>query len=53
MTKTKKKMLPKDFGELLTLGDPDAVKAVFETCDVNARRAFAGARTQGGRDNCQ
>jgi hypothetical protein len=37
MTKTKKKMLPKDFGELLKLGDPDAVKAVFETCDVNAR----------------
>lgn len=37
MAKARKKMLPKDFEELLKIGDSDAIKAVFETCDVNAR----------------
>lgn len=37
MGKTKKKMLPKDFEELLAKGDLDALKAVFETHDANAR----------------
>lgn len=37
MAKAKKKTLPKDFEELLKLGNSDAIKAVFDTCDVNAR----------------
>ncbi len=32
----KRKTLPKDFEELLKAGDLDALKAVFEKCDVNA-----------------
>lgn len=37
MPKAKKKMLPKNFEELLKVGNSDAIKAVFDTCDVNAR----------------
>jgi hypothetical protein len=37
MTKAKKKLLPKNFEALLEEGDSNAIKAVFETCDVNAR----------------
>lgn len=37
MAKAKKKLLPKDFGTLLSNGDMDVLKAVFDTCDVNAR----------------
>jgi len=37
MAKAKKKLLPKDFEELLKSGDLDALKAVFDTCDVDAR----------------
>lgn len=37
MPKAKKKTLPKDFEELLTSGNSDAIKTVFDTCDVNAR----------------
>jgi hypothetical protein len=33
----KKKMLPKNFEELLVQKDFDKLKAVFDTCDVNAR----------------
>jgi hypothetical protein len=36
MAKPKKKMLPKDFESLLSAGDVAAVRAVFDTCDVNA-----------------
>jgi hypothetical protein len=35
--KAKKKTLPKDFEKLLEAGDLDALKAVFDTVDVNAR----------------
>lgn len=35
--KAKKKTLPKDFEQRLENGDLDALKAVFESCDVNAR----------------
>lgn len=37
MPKAKKKTLPTDFEELLKVGEPDAIKAVFDMCDVNAR----------------
>ncbi|MEO9338602.1 ankyrin repeat domain-containing protein [Mesorhizobium sp. SB112] len=37
MAKAKKKTLPNDFEELLKIGDFTAIKAVFETSDVNAR----------------
>jgi hypothetical protein len=37
MAKAKKKLLPKNFEELLEVGDSNAIKAVFETCDVDAR----------------
>lgn len=33
----KKKLLPKNFEELLQDGNLDRLKAIFETCDVNAR----------------
>jgi hypothetical protein len=37
MAKKKRTTLPKNFGELIEAGDTDALKAVFETCDVNAK----------------
>jgi Ankyrin repeats (many copies) len=40
MAKAKKKLLPKDFVALLAAGELDALKAVFETCDVNARGGY-------------
>lgn len=40
MAKPKKKMLPKDFQELLQQGDIDTLKAVFVSCDVNARSGY-------------
>jgi ankyrin repeat protein len=36
MAKAKRKTLPKNFDELLQAGDTEAIKAVFDTCDVNA-----------------
>jgi hypothetical protein len=36
----KKVALPKNFGELIKTGDIAALKAVFDTCDVNARGGF-------------
>ncbi len=38
----KRKTLPKDFESLLQQGDMNALKAVFERCDVNARGGYAG-----------
>lgn len=37
MTKAKKKLLPKNFEELLKKGNLSELKEVFETCDLNAR----------------
>jgi hypothetical protein len=37
MAKVKKKLLPKDFEEQLKSGDIDALKSIFDTCDLNAR----------------
>lgn len=36
----KKKRLPADFGELLEKGDFNALKAVFDVCDINARSSY-------------
>jgi hypothetical protein len=33
--------LPKDFKELLTAGDIEALKAVFDSCDVDARGGYS------------
>src|SRR5262245_23939983 len=41
MTEAKKRMLPKGFEDLLKKGDPNAIKSVFETCDVDARGGYA------------
>jgi len=40
MPKAKKKLLPKDFDALLKVGDIAALKAVFETCDLDARGGY-------------
>jgi hypothetical protein len=40
MPKTKKKFLPKDFDALLKGDDIAALKAVFETCDLDARGGY-------------
>ena len=37
MKKTRKKLLPKDFEDLLKEGDLHKLQAVFESCDINAR----------------
>jgi hypothetical protein len=37
MAKAKRKTLPKEFEELLAKGDIDALKAVFDNCEVDAR----------------
>ncbi len=40
MPKAKKKLLPKDFDALLKAGDLDALKAVFSTCELDARGGY-------------
>ena len=40
MSKGKKKLLPKDFGDLLKEGDLEALKAVFDGCDLDARGGY-------------
>lgn len=40
MPKAKKKTLPKAFGDLLTAGDLEALKAVFDTCELEARGGY-------------
>ncbi len=42
MAKAKKKLLPKDFEVLLKQGDLESLKAVFETCEVDARGGVFG-----------
>jgi ankyrin repeat protein len=41
MAKAKRKTLPKNFEELLEAGDVEAIKAVFDACDVNARGDYS------------
>ena len=38
---TKKLLLPKNFDELLEKGDLDVLKAVFDTCEVDARGGYS------------
>jgi len=40
MAKSKKKTLPKDFGELCAKADLETLKEVFETCDLDARGGY-------------
>lgn len=40
MAKAKKKLLPKDFDALLREGDLDPLKAVFDTCEIDARGGY-------------
>lgn len=40
MAKAKKKLLPKNFEQLLAEGNLADLKSVFETCDVNARGGY-------------
>lgn len=41
MAKALKKLLPKDFEDLLGKGDIAALKSVFESCELNARGGYA------------
>ncbi|WP_028102343.1 ankyrin repeat domain-containing protein [Pseudoduganella violaceinigra] len=41
MAKAKKKLLPKNFEDLLKAGDLAQLQTVFETCDINARGGSA------------
>ncbi|MBO9566010.1 MAG: ankyrin repeat domain-containing protein [Niastella sp.] len=47
----KKKKLPKDFEELLSKGDLQQLKAVFDTCEPDARGGY-GKQTALAYDNC-
>lgn len=47
----KKKLLPKDFEELLKQGDLNALKAVFDTCEIDARGGY-GKQTALSFDLC-
>ncbi len=40
MAKAKKKLLPKDFDALLRDGDLEQLKAVFDQCQIDARRGY-------------
>lgn len=51
MMARKKKLLPKDFDDLLARGDLDALKAVFDTCEIDARGGF-GKQTALAFDLC-
>lgn len=41
MAKQKRKTLPKDFKELLASGNLETLKAVFDSCDVDARGGYS------------
>lgn len=40
MAKSRKKLLPKDFDALLRDGDLDQLKAVFDSCEIDARGGY-------------
>ncbi len=50
MPKAKKKLLPKDFDTLLKAGDLDALKAVFATCELDARGGYGKQTALAFRD---
>jgi len=41
MAKSKKKLLPKNFEELLEKGDIPELKAIFDTCEIDARGGYS------------
>jgi hypothetical protein len=41
MKKAKRKTLPKDFKDMLSKANLETLKAVFDTCDVNARGGYS------------
>ena len=47
----KKKTLPKDFEELLSKGNLQELKEVFNTCELDARGGY-GKQTALAYDNC-
>jgi hypothetical protein len=51
MTKPKKKLLPKNFEELLKDRQASELQFIFETCDLNARGGYA-KQTALAFDNC-
>jgi hypothetical protein len=51
MAKLKKKLLPKNFEELLKKGDLSELKSIFKTCDLNARGGY-GKKTALAFDDC-
>src|SRR5258708_10393200 len=51
MAKPRKKLLPRNFEELLKTGNLTELKAVFETCDLNARGGY-GKQTALAYDEC-
>jgi hypothetical protein len=51
MAKPRKKLLPKNFEELLKTGNLTELKAVFETCDLNAKGDY-GKQTALAYDEC-
>ena len=46
----KRKTLPKDFSELVERGDIDALKAVFDKCEINAYGGYNKTTALGFRD---
>ena len=38
----KRKMLPKDFEQLVEAGNEQEIKSVFERCDINAYGGYNG-----------
>lgn len=51
MAKAKRKTLPKDFDALLKAGDVEALKAVFDACELDARGGY-GKQTAPGFNDC-
>jgi len=41
MAKARKKLLPKDFEQMLAAGDITKLQAIFDSCDLNARGGYA------------
>jgi hypothetical protein len=51
MAKARKKLLPKDFEDMLVAGDITKLQAIFDTCDPNARGGY-GKQTAPAFDQC-
>jgi len=51
MAKPRKRLLPKNFEELLEKGELSELKEVFEACDLNARGGY-GKQTALAFDEC-